>query len=542
MNRTEVVHHSPLPSAPVGGAQHDIANGGPAGHVTPVAVPTLTPSLPLRRSLQIQGNILAGFRKDHQTLLFLGFPVPDDAARYRALARAWLAALLPRIARTKEVANFNERYSAARRQRGGDDPENLTALWINVGLTYHGLVAFGPTLAADVCDPAYAAFCDGPARRALALPELGDTGRSDPTTWIVGGAGQPIVDALLTIAADDPDDLWVELEKQRALATKYGLSIIFEQRGDTLPGRRAGHEHFGFKDALSQPGVRGFDFPGPTAADSPDGQDHSDEVRDHPGSDLINPGEFVLGYPRQPDAGGDTLARPFTPWMRDGSFQVVRRLAQDVPGFWGQVTKWAHKPAFAHPLSEDLLAAKLVGRWRSGTPLDLAPESDNRSQRDPRDDNNFEFEDDERGDRCPRFAHIRKMYPRDDQRCGDQRRRILRRGIPFGLPFDPAAGRGHGVDAERGLLFIAFMASIPDQFEFLQAQRADNSGFPEACPATGADPIIGVAQRPAPVTLRRPGEPDQALELKRFIYTTGAVYAFAPALATLAALADGSLG
>ena len=68
-------------------------------------------------------------------------------------------------------------------------------------------------------------------------------------------------------------------------------------------------------------------------------------------------------------------------------------------------------------------------------------------------------------------------------------RRILRRGIPFGPAFDPAAGRGHGIDAERGLVFQCYQASLADQFVFLQQAWINASDFPIA--NTGRDPIIG---------------------------------------------------
>ncbi len=194
-------------------------------------------------------------------------------------------------------------------------------------------------------------------------------------------------------------------------------------------------------------------------------------------------------------------------------------------------------------MSEDLLAAKLVGRWRSGTPLAKAPKRDNRSSRDRSRDNAFDYNDDPEGEKTPRFAHIRKMYPRDDERFNDDRRRIIRRGIPFGRTFDPSAGRGHGVDDDRGLLFNAYMASIEEQFEFLQQAWANFAQFPsvvfEDNRTDGPDPIIG--EDPAQCELRREGREDEHLDFRRFVHTSGSVYAFAPSLTTLRRLAKGEL-
>lgn len=516
-------------------------------------------SLSLRSSAEIQGNILAGFHKDHQVFVFFGLPAqtpnsPPDQDR----ARQWLKELIPRLATTKEVADFNRRFSAARQANGGDDPENLKAKWLNLGLTPSGLTRLETPQVAQDLQTFYSgnSFLTGPQVKA---PVLGDVApNSDPAHWVIGGPNQASVDAILTVAADDPDDLLVTMEKQRALATKHGLTIIFEQRGGTLPGERAGHEHFGFKDGISQPGVLGFDKPGLDAGQSDDGKDHAHEVAGSPGTLLIAPGEFVLGYPRQDPQGSAALlpARPCPAWMYDGSFQVWRRLEQDVPGFWAQATAQLAMAALPSddPTTGDWLAANLMGRWRSGTPIDRAPADDNRSAQDPQNDNDFRFElrdvdgslklengqpvKDTGGRQCPLHAHIRRMYPRDNS-IASEVRRIIRRGIPFGLPFDPAAGRGQGVDADRGLLFMAFMGDIEAQYEFLQEAWA-NGGIPGS---SGPDSVIGQSLDAAPSKqiVSRPVGPDISVTLQRFVHTKGAVYAFAPSITTLRGLAAGTL-
>jgi Dyp-type peroxidase family len=223
--------------------------------------------------------------------------------------------------------------------------------------------------------------------------------------------------------------------------------------------------------------------------------------------------------------------------MMHGSFQVFRRLSQDVPGWWAQIIRAQQLLPANDPLSADALAAKTVGRWRSGTPLAQAPDRDNRSVRERTEDNNFKFNDDPEGLKTPIFAHIRKMYPRNPG-LGDRQRRIIRRGIPFGDPFDPTNGRGHGVDADRGLIFNVFMASIEGQFEFLQQTWANNPDFQSQ--NDGPDPVIGESSKP--VTLHREGRPDAILDFRRFVHTSGAVYAFAPSISTLLKLGNGELG
>ena len=64
----------------------------------------------------------------------------------------------------------------------------------------------------------------------------------------------------------------------------------------------------------------------------------------------------------------------------------------------------------------ELLAAKLVGRWRSGAPLTLAPDADNPALgADPRRNNDFNYANDRRGLQVPLGSHIRRMNPRDTE-------------------------------------------------------------------------------------------------------------------------------
>ena len=478
--------------------------------------------LPLRDSENIQGNVLAAFNKDHMTFLLLDFPDPEGA-------RDWLKEIHPRVTTTKEVEDFNTEFSSARRARGGEDPP-MKAVWVNVGLTIDGLRTLTANsgglddalrnLSGDEQWPGFAAFLEKPRARAEAL---GDTGRSAPRSWVFGGPGQTDIDAVVTVAADEPEDLETRLGEIQRRAARHGVTTIFRLDGNTLPGKkRAGHEHFGFKDGISQPGVRQFH---PTDPNNPD------EREGHPGTKMVRPGEFVLGYPDEHGRDPGTLPD----WMRDGSFQVLRRLAQDVPGWWAQMRQARDLENFEG--GEDRLAAKTVGRWRSGSPLAHAPDHDDRAARVPGRINKFDYSDDPEGEKTPRFAHIRKTYPRGEFR--DNLHRIMRRGIPFGLHFDPALGRGHGQDAERGLIFNAHCADLFEQFEFIQQSWANNVGFPpkQGSPDPGPDPVIGTD---GTGTLREKGA-DQELDFKRFVHTTGALYAFAPSKRTLRRLASGDL-
>jgi Dyp-type peroxidase family len=488
--------------------------------------------LPLRDSEEIQGNVLGAFNKPHTTFLLLNFTAQEGA-------RNWLKAVLPRVTTTKELEEFNTERSIARRARGGDGPPEMKAVWVNVGLTIDGLRALADgfeALDGDLTRLAdewggFASFQAKPRARAEAL---GDRGRSAPENWVFGGPGQPNVDAVVTVGADDPEDLQTRLGEIQQLAATNGVTTIFRLEGNTLPDERKGHEHFGFKDGISQPGVRQFH--------EPNGK--GDERKGHPGTELVKPGEFVLGHPDEHGRNDDAIPG----WMVDGSFQVLRRLAQDVPGWWAQMRQAQDLNDFEG--GADRLAAKAVGRWRSGSPLAQAPNRDRPSARTRDKINNFEFEakgpgqhppteDDPEGSRTPRFAHIRKTYPRAD-RFDDDQHRIMRRGIPYGLHFDPGLGRGHGRDAERGLIFNAYCADLADQFEFIQERWVNEPKFPPlegGGPNPGRDPVIGTGGK---ATLHEKGK-DRDLDFGRFVQTTGALYAFAPSISTLRRLANGNL-
>jgi len=469
------------------------------------------PEPELRASEDIQGNILAGFKQDHQVFLFLNF---NDAEQprgmlprllgaivedpVRKLARGWLRQLIPEIATTKEVTEHNDSFKEVRER--GTKREDLKKVWRNVGLTYQGICLLAPGEEAALQQ--FEAFRQGPGERAQLL---GDDAANAPEHWEVGGPNRPVVHALLTVAADDVAALRVEVEKQLARAYSSGLKVVYQQRGDVLSGPSGGHEHFGFKEGVSQPGISGYTRP---AAGR-------NEDREHPGSRIVAKELFLCG--RKPVG-----------WMENGSFQVFRRLAQDVPGWWAQLVYQTGNLPPRHQISPDQLAARLLGRWPSGAPFELAP------VRDPQGllaEDDFKFNAAADGLRTtPACAHIRKMNPREGP--VDDTHRILRRGIPFGVVYDQTRGGEHAAGAERGLLFNAFIANIEQQFEFLQ-QRASNPD------PDGPDPLIGVPRDGARCWISRSGGAPQEFKLWRHVRTTGAVYAFAPSIPGLWTLVGG---
>lgn len=512
----------------------------------------------------IQGNIVPGFNKDHQEFLFLKFG--EDIAA----VREWLSWLAPRLASMTEVLNFRAEFRALRLQSGVREPD-LNSTWVSVAFSYPGLRAL-------VGEGGASAFGDESFRQGLLARSgyLGDPTDPSlpghPSRWVVGGPDNE-ADALVIVAADLDADLESEVEKVLAKAGEGGLRSVFRQRGDTLPGPLTGHEHFGFKDGVSQPAVRGrlaesglLLSPRYLAADDP----HA-EIFAKPGQHLVWPGQFLLGEPRQDPQdplSPAAAATTFPAWARRGSYLVCRRLRQDVVAFWDFAASAAERLG----LPAVNVATSMVGRWPSGAPLLRTPASDDLELAgDEFANNHFLFDDETRpsslkeidgypGDKhpaaagdvfgrvCPHAAHIRKVNPRDSATdfgapADTFMRLMLRRGIPYGPPIagetdpDPEL-----VAADRGLVFVAFMSSVEDQFEFVSRRWCNSEVQPNL---GGPDPVIGQRGRAGSRT-RVVELPDSDRELvpveirRDFVVPTGGGYFFAPPISAVSAVLGGA--
>jgi Dyp-type peroxidase family len=238
------------------------------------------------------------------------------------------------------------------------------------------------------------------------------------------------------------------------------------------------------------------------------------------------------------------------PWAADGSYLVFRRLAQDVPG----LNQLVAQTAAAEQKPEALIGAKLVGRYKSGCPLEVPsdkPEGFDTQTADPsiadptflsdQEISNFEYDRDANGEIVPRAAHIRKAYPRNEPTPGGgeadtQTHRLLRRGIAYGEPFDVGApvGTSHAGDADRGLLFLCYQRSLEDQFELVQSRWVNNPEFPQQ--GDGHDPII--AQEATSKQFNAPGLQQPQLQIGQFVRTTGGEYFFQPSISALERLSQ----
>ena len=465
----------------------------------------------------IQGNIVAGFNKDQTS--FLLFALPDD----RAQARAWLADLVNEVATADEVQRFNDLFRAIRKRRGGREGV-VEAAWMNLAFTHEGLARLG--LVDTELRQLPQEFREGMRKRNRIL---GDVGDNDPERW-PNDLGRRLIHALIIVAADSIEDLSREVLYFIHHAASHGVSLVFQQDGMTRPDA-PGYEHFGYRDGISQPGIHDL-----TASSYPDGSHRS-----NPAQDVVAGGEFVLGYPRErpPDTGDDPLG-PEPDWTHGGSYLVFRRLRQDVKGFQDFVTAEAAK----QNMSVDLFGAKLVGRYRSGAPLEGAgnaaedPGTTDPSVLDKSRINAFGYATDPLGTQVPRAAHVRKAYPRDQQASGKElaeRPRILRRGIPFGQSFhhghppDSPFGADPPFPDDRGLCFVCYQRSIRDQFERIQCTWMNREAVPEA--GDGVDPIA--SQAAGERTIRIPGAAVDPVRLSQWVTTTGGEYFFSPSISAL---------
>ena len=377
--------------------------------------------------------------------------------------------------------------------------------WVSASLSFQGLRALGvPQSSLDSFPPQ---FQQGMAARAKVL---GDRGESSPENW-EKPLGSPDVHVVVTALSPDAEHLQSALERaQKAYRELTGIAAIWRQDCHILPDEK---EPFGFKDGMSHPAIEGSGIPGSNSHERP-----------------FKAGEFVLGYPDE-ISEAPQIPQPET-LGRNGSFVVFRKLHQRVAAFRQYL-----KANASDAQAEEFLAAKMMGRWRSGAPLALCPMHDDPELGvDSRRNNDFLFKaDDAIGYKTPLGSHIRRLNPRDADVAGLVRiHRMIRRGTAYGPPLPPGVLEDDGAD--RGLMFAFVGAHIGRQFEFVQSEWMNDSAFFGG--TSGVDPISGAGDGTGgfdvprrPIRMRLQGLP-------RFVITRGGEYCFMPSLPALRWLAE----
>ena len=413
---------------------------------------------------------------------FLSFRKP-------AGGRAWLSAILEKVQSAAEA-----RKSVEKEKR-----------WVTVAFTWNGLRALG------VDETSLSTFPEEFKQGMVARAEvLGDDGANHPDKW-VGGLASPDLHAIaILFARDGAERERSTAEHEKLVARCEGVEVLSSLDLEATPPFDYAHDHFGYRDRLSQPVIEGS------------GEEPT------PGSGtLLKAGEFILGYPDE-DGPPANLPQPEV-LSRNGSFMAYRRMHEHVGAFRDFLKQHGQTPE-----EQELLAAKLMGRWRSGAPLVFAPDKDDPALgADPQRNNDFNFKQmDPHGYAVPLGSHIRRMNPRDTAH-NMNRRRMIRRGATYG-PHLPEGSPEDGV--ERGIAAFVICASLIRQFEFAQNVWANDKNFHEL--VNERDPIIGshdgtlefkIPKRPIRKTIKG---------LPAFTTVRGGAYFFLPGLKALRYLAS----
>jgi Dyp-type peroxidase family len=391
--------------------------------------------------------------------------------------------------------------------------------------------------------------------------QLGDIGKNAPSNWIWGSGGcEP--HAVIMFFADQG-----QLEPFIQSTRTQNWSEAFEEVASLGTSNLDGDEPFGFADGISQPQI---DWE----------QQLERPCTESEYTNVVALGEFLLGYPNEygkitdrpllePDAATKNLlnaqdAPAKKDLARNGSYVVIRQLEQDVRGFW----KFLYDQAGGNIADANQLGAKMVGRTRAGDPLvPLQPQP--IAGTDPRTvaQNQFTYESDPVGARCPFGAHVRRTNPRnsdfperrpnvlrklmimlgfgpkgfyDDLTSSVRFHRILRRGREYGSELLPeeALQPAPPNESPRGLHFICLNANISRQFEFLQNAWIKNTKFSGT---TGeSDPLLGNRESipgcPATGNFTIPGDGKlrrRVSGLPQFVTIRGGGYFFLPSLRAL---------
>src|SRR5215469_2044275 len=384
--------------------------------------------------------------------------------------------------------------SAAHPEKPGRDTS------VSVALSFQGLKALG--VPQTSLDSFPLQFQQGMAARARAL---GDIGESSPEKWEKPLGSSDVHIVLTALAADEQHLEAVMQRATQAYRELGGITAIWRQDCHVRHNEK---EAFGFRDGISQPAVDGSGIPGSNPNEQP-----------------LKAGEFVLGYP---DEIGDSQSIPQPDILgRNGSYVVFRKLHQRVAEFRRYLKE--NSPTRE---GEELLAAKMMGRWRSGAPLAKCPlHDDPQLGGDLTRNNDFLFkQDDPIGYNTPCGSHIRRMNPRDAEIGGLARiHRMIRRGTSYGPDLPDGVLEDDGL--ERGLMFAFVGAHLGRQFEFVQSEWVNDSDFFGG--TDGKDPIAGASDGTGYFDIPKRPVRKRLQGLQQFVVTQGGEYCFLPGLRAL---------
>lgn len=501
----------------------------------------------------IQGNILQDFVSGYPAARFIFLRVTDAAQ-----ARQFLLAYRAKVTTALRWSS-NGGYA-------GPALASKPEVAVNIAFTYEGFQALElPTRTLARMPPE---FMDGMKTRAEILGD--DVPKNEQSNWDPVWARRPHILIGLNAAIDPGSGKPVyalnrETAELLALCAKYKLEVMSGHRNANpdwqdgsaiLIQNRATYrpvplEHFGFVDGISNPVFEG-QF----------GDPHVEDIM-AVGAGKILPsgqwaplatGEFLLGHPDEAQELAPSTHPPEV--MRNGTFLVYRKLHENTKSFDDYVAKVAKDYAAIKNVPEadavEIVKAKMAGRWSNGVPLSVAPTIEEWRAFAPAPPDSgpdfryvdFKYADDPEGIKCPVTSHTRRTNPRDGlvrnnpSSVLNNRRRILRRGVPYGSSSD-ASDREDS--KEHGIIFLALCASLTRQFEFVQQQWL-NYGF-DANAGNDTCPLLGNREGDAKFLI--PADPASGEapficnDIPQFVEVRGGDYFFLPSMTALRMIAMG---
>ncbi len=465
----------------------------------------------------IQGYIIRGY-SNMQYSRFVLLQV-DDAIK----AKYWLNSISDRLTVATAPAVNTELPNTA----------------LNIAFTSPGLLALG--MLPENLSAFSPEFREGMVtdhRRRL----LNDFDSSAPENWEWGAPTNVPVHAILLVFGIDEQTCLSFYESLKDQFSGNGLSETKFLDGTLGKDNK---ERFGFRDNISQPLIKG-------------------SGRNGPAWNMINPGEFILGYrneynvypdspliqKNQGDMGlllTDAAGSGAKDLGRNCSYLVIRQMQQEVDAFWTFMNEKTKNEDGSFNESESTrLASKMFGRWPSGAPLAIFPDTDPGGLSDT---NDFGYAaDDKDGMKCPFGSHVRRCNPRDSFEDADKkesiklsnRHRIIRRARMYGEPFIGSATNTKP-EGEVGLVFNCFNADISRQFELIYHTWGNSTKVKKLY--NDPDPIISVRENPSegqPQNFTIQGCPvNQTITgLQRFVKIKGGAYFFFPSITAVRYLAS----
>lgn len=477
------------------------------------------------------------------------------------------------------VAAVTEKITTAATWGTGPGTVPRPTVTTNMAFTYQGLKSLELPRASLIGFPEE--FVMGMKQRK---DILGDDGPSSPEYWDqIWRASREKnrnldVHVLVTINAQSPDLIEERFDWLMDTADRFpnAVALLKGHRGDDgaedLPYQDVhalidpetkqfcAKEHFGYTDGIGDPYFEGL-------ADAPERIAGRGKQMDDGSWQALATGEFLLGhideaqeYPPAP--------KPYL-LSRNGTYMVYRKLHENVNSF----DQLLEREGKDYPGGKELLAAKFVGRWRdNGAPLVHAPDEKSKAEWDkkfnalPADSaeqdqmlSDFTYDDDMSGAKCPFSSHIRRINPRASLQMKDgpkpgsyeynphafdtpgalaNRRRLLRRGLPYGDSTDRSTDRGN-----HGIIIMMLNADIARQFEFVQQQWINYGNDFRA--GNDKEILLGNHSKeyPSKAVIQVDPNGDEVpyfvRNIPRLVETRGGDYFFIPSLTALRLIAKG---